>query len=134
MRIRGGRQPRWRATPDAARGAGQEPMPADTAIGLHTRPRVGKPMRNKKPIVLVTRRLPDPVETRMMELFDARLNPDDHTMPAAELGAAMAEADVLVPTVTDRIDAALIAGAGPRLRLIASFGAGIDHIDVAAAR
>ncbi len=67
----------------------------------------------KKPLVVITRKLPDPVETRMRELFDARLNVDDTPMDHAALVAAVKEADVLVPTVTDRIDAALIAQAGP---------------------
>jgi glyoxylate reductase len=70
----------------------------------------------------------------MMELFDARLNLDDVPLTRDQLGAAMQQADVLVPTVTDRIDAALLAAAGPRLRLIASFGTGVDHIDLKAAR
>ncbi len=83
--------------------------------------------------VVVTRRLPAPVEARMQELFDVRLNPDDRPMTAAEIGAAMAEADILVPTITDRIDANMLAKAGPRLRLIANYGAGFDHIDVASA-
>jgi glyoxylate reductase len=87
-----------------------------------------------KPRVIVTRRLLPETEARMAELFDVVLNPDDHAFSRDELAAAMADADVLVPTVTDSIDAALIAGAPPRLRLIASFGAGIDHIDLAAAR
>ena len=88
----------------------------------------------KKTLVIVTRKLPDLIETRMMELFDARLNLDDHAWSPAELVAAAQQAEVLVPTVTDRIDAALIAQAGPQLKLIASFGAGVDHIDIAAAR
>lgn len=87
----------------------------------------------KKPLVVVTRRLPDAVETRMRELFDARLNIDDAPLSREALTAAVAEADVLVPTVTDAIDAELIAQAGPRLKLIANFGNGFDHIDVAAA-
>jgi glyoxylate reductase len=82
---------------------------------------------------VVTRRLPAPVEARMQELFDVRLNADDHAMTPEDLGAAMAEADVLVPTITDRIDAGVLAKAGPRLRLIANYGAGFDHIDVATA-
>ncbi len=86
-----------------------------------------------KPVVIVTRRLPESVETRMKELFDVRLNVDDHRMTPAELAAA-AEAEVLVTTVTDTVDARVIAAAGPRLKLIANFGAGTDHIDVAAAR
>ena len=87
-----------------------------------------------RPLVIVTRRLPEPVEARMAELFEARLNPADTALDAAGLGAAMATATVLVPTVTDEIDAAVIAAAGPGLKLIANFGAGVDHIDLAAAR
>jgi glyoxylate reductase len=87
----------------------------------------------KKPLVVITRKLPDPVETRMRELFDARLNIDDRPMDRAALRAAIQDADVLVPTITDRIDADLIAEAGGNLRLIANFGNGTDHIDVAAA-
>ena len=83
--------------------------------------------------VIVTRRLPEPVEARMQELFNVRLNHDDRPMSPEELGAAMADADILVPTITDRIDAGLLAKAGPRLRLIANYGAGFDHIDVATA-
>ena len=69
----------------------------------------------------------------MQELFDVRLNTDDHAMTPEEIGAAMAEADVLVPTITDRIDSRILAQAGPDLRLIANYGAGFDHIDVATA-
>ncbi|WP_187969327.1 2-hydroxyacid dehydrogenase [Aquibium microcysteis] len=87
----------------------------------------------KKPLVVITRKLPDPVETRMRELFDARLNLDDRAMSQPELVAAVREADVIVPTITDRIDAALIAQAGPNLKLIANFGNGVEHIDVEAA-
>ncbi len=87
----------------------------------------------RKPLVLITRKLPDQVETRMRELFDARLNVDDTPMSQPELVAAVREADVLVPTVTDRIDEALIAQAGENLKLIANFGNGVDKIDVAAA-
>jgi len=90
-------------------------------------------MPAKKPLVIVTRKLPEAVETRMRELFDARLNLDDRPMTAGALAEAMAGAEVLVPTITDRIDAALIAKAGPNLKLIANFGAGVDNIDVAAA-
>ena len=90
-------------------------------------------MPAKKPLVIVTRKLPAAVETRMMELFEVRLNHDDEAMPPTALAQAMAEADVLVPTITDRIDAALIAKAGPRLKLIANFGTGVDNIDVKAA-
>ena len=84
--------------------------------------------------VVVTRRLPDPVETRMKELFDVRLRDDDSPMSRDELAAAMAEVDVLVPTLTDRIDAGLLGQAGDRLKLIANYGSGVDHIDVATAR
>ncbi len=84
--------------------------------------------------VAVTRRLPELVETRMKELFDVQLRDDDVPMSAAELAAAMANSDVLVPTITDQIDAAMIAAAGPSLKLIANYGAGVDHIDVATAR
>ena len=84
--------------------------------------------------VVVTRRLPDAVETRLKELFDVRLREPDTPMPREELAEAMQSADVLVPTLTDRIDAALLAQAGPRLKLIANYGAGVDHIDVATAR
>jgi glyoxylate reductase len=87
-----------------------------------------------KPRVIVTRRLLPETESRMAELFDLVRNGDDHAFSRDELAAAMADADVLVPTVTDTIDSALISGAPERLRLIANFGAGIDHIDVAAAR
>ena len=84
--------------------------------------------------VVVTRRLPEPVETRMKELFDVTLREDDRKMTREELAAAMAGCDVLVPCITDQIDAGLIGQAGPRLRLIANYGAGVDHIDVATAR
>ncbi|WP_129607730.1 MULTISPECIES: D-glycerate dehydrogenase [Rhodoplanes] len=87
----------------------------------------------KKPLVVVTRKLPDSVETRMRELFDTRLNLDDTPMTPAAIAEAMADADVLVPTVTDRIDAHALGHAGDRLKLIANFGNGVDNIDVAAA-
>ena len=90
-------------------------------------------MLRKKPLVIITRKLPDVVETRMRELFDARLNVDDRPMSHAELAEAMREADVLVPTVTDRIDAGLIAQAGEQMKLIANFGNGVDNIDVVSA-
>ena len=88
----------------------------------------------KKPVVVVTRKLPDVIETRMMELFDTRLNHDDTPPGTAELIEAVKTADVLVPTVTDRIDARVLSQAGPNLRLIASFGTGVDHIDLKTAR
>jgi len=87
----------------------------------------------KKPLVVISRKLPDTVETRMCELFDTRLNLSDKPLSPAELAEAVKTADVLVPTVTDRIDADLIAQAGPRLKLIANFGNGVDNIDVTAA-
>jgi glyoxylate reductase len=87
-----------------------------------------------KPIVVVTRKLPDVIETRMMELFDVRLNLDDHPLSTTELIEAVKTADVLVPTVTDRIDSSVLSQAGDKLRLIASFGTGVDHIDLASAR
>jgi glyoxylate reductase len=90
-------------------------------------------MSRKKPLVVLTRKLPDVVETRMRELFDARLNVDDKPMSQDDLVAAMRSADVLVPTVTDRIDADLIEKAGSQLKLIANFGNGVDNIDVGAA-
>lgn len=84
--------------------------------------------------VVVTRRLPEPVETRLKELFDVTLRDPDTAMSRDELAAAMQRCDVLVPTITDQIDAGLIGQAGPRLKLIANYGAGVDHIDIATAR
>lgn len=84
--------------------------------------------------VVVTRRLPEVVETRMKELFDVELRDTDAPMTRDELVSAMARADVLVPTITDHIDANMLAQAGERLRLIANYGAGVDHIDVTSAR
>ncbi|WP_405109637.1 D-glycerate dehydrogenase [Phaeobacter sp. BS52] len=91
-------------------------------------------MARERLSVVVTRRLPEPVETRLSELFDVRLREDDTPMSRTELATALKDADVLVPTVTDSIDAALLAQAGDRLKLIANYGAGVDHIDVATAR
>ena len=90
-------------------------------------------MPKKKPLVVVTRKLPHAIETRMMELFDVRLNLNDKPMTTAQLSAAVREVDVLVPTVTDRIDAEVLAHAVRKLRLIANYGTGVDHIDLAAA-
>ncbi len=90
-------------------------------------------MTKAKPLVIVTRRLPEPVETRMRELFQTQLNIEDKPLSQAELVKAMQTADVLVPTVTDRIDAAMLAQAGDQLKLIANFGNGVDNIDVDAA-
>ena len=91
-------------------------------------------MRSKRPFVIVTRKLPDLIETRMMELFSCRLNLDDTPLSKTELMAAIGQAEVLVPTVTDRIDSEVLAAAGSAVRLIASFGTGIDHVDLGAAQ
>ena len=90
--------------------------------------------RVSRPRVIVTRKLPDAVEQRMVELFDTGLNPVEEGMDRAALVAAVQDCDVLVPSVTDTIDAELIAAAGERLKLIANFGAGVNHIDLRAAR
>ena len=90
-------------------------------------------MAPRKPKVIITRKLPDAVETRMRELFDAELNLTDTPMGVEGLRAALARAEVLACTITDRLDAELLAGAGDQLKLIANFGVGVDHIDVAAA-
>lgn len=99
------------------------PTPADTRID-----------RPRRPNVRVTRRLLPDTESRMAELFDAAFNADDTPMSTDALTSAMQTSDVIVPTVTDRIDAAIIAAAGPNLRLIANYGNGVDHIDLSAAR
>ena len=90
-------------------------------------------MVRRKPLVIVTRKLPEVIETRMMELFDTRLNETDTPSSKAELVEAVKTAEVLVPTVTDRIDSSVLAHANPELRLIANYGTGVDHIDVEAA-
>ena len=90
--------------------------------------------RVPNPRVIVTRELPDAVMDRMEQLFDTTCTRGDVAMTREQLVAAMADCDVLVPTVTDQIDAELIAGAGERLKLIANFGAGVNHIDLKAAR
>jgi glyoxylate reductase len=87
----------------------------------------------RKPLVVVTRKLPDHVETRMRELFDTRLNENDKPMERNDMIEAVKAAEILVPTVTDQIDAAVLTQAGEQLRLIANFGNGVDHIDVTAA-
>ena len=87
-------------------------------------------MSKHKPVVVVTRKLPQVVETRMMELFQTKLNATDQAMSKAELVEAVKTADVLVPTVTDRIDKAILMQAGEQLKLIANFGTGVDNIDV----
>ncbi|MBW8813696.1 MAG: D-glycerate dehydrogenase [Caulobacterales bacterium] len=90
-------------------------------------------MATRKPKVIVTRKLPDAVETRMRELFDTELNVTDEPMTRKQLLEAAGRCDVLSPTITDKIDAAFLEKVGERLKLIANFGAGVDHIDVAAA-
>jgi glyoxylate reductase len=92
------------------------------------------PTTVRRPLVIVTRKLPDVVETRMRELFDARLNVEDRPMTQAQLIEAVKTATVLVPTVTDRIDRTVLAQAGPQLKLIANFGTGVDNIDLDTAR
>jgi len=92
------------------------------------------PDRPARPKVIVTRELTDGVMRRMEDLFDAALNREDRGLTRAELEAAVADTDILVPTITDRIDADLLAKASPRLKLIANFGVGVDHIDLHAAR
>ena len=91
-------------------------------------------MPSKRLSVVVTRRLPDPVETRLKELFDVELREEDTALSRDELVAAMKRADVLVPTITDTIDGGMLGQAGEKLKLIASYGAGVDHIDVHSAR
>ncbi|MGZ8493590.1 MAG: 2-hydroxyacid dehydrogenase [Gemmatirosa sp.] len=90
-----------------------------------------------RPIVAVTRRLPAPVEARLQARADARLNIDDRPLDADGLAEALATADAVLCTVTDRIDAAVFAEAarrGIRARLLANFGVGVNHIDLDAAR
>jgi glyoxylate reductase len=95
--------------------------------------RASEMIGRKKPLVIVTRKLPDTIETRMRELFDARLNIEDKPFTQAQLVEAVKTADVLVPTVTDRIDKAVLGQTAEQLRLIANFGNGVDNIDVATA-
>ncbi len=90
-------------------------------------------MTKRKPVVIISRKLPDVVETRMRELFDTRLNESDEPMSQSALIEATKTAEVLVPTVTDKIDKAVIMQAGDQLKLIANFGTGVDNIDVEAA-
>lgn len=89
--------------------------------------------RRQAPRIVVTRRLPGAIEARLAELGDTRLNEADRTLDPSALAAALAEAEILVATVTDRLDTAALAGAGERLGLIANFGVGVDHIDLDAA-
>ena len=87
-----------------------------------------------KPRVVLTRKLPDEIETRMMELFDVQLNEDDQPLDHEALKTATSHADVLVPTITDRITSDVITAGSPKLKMIANYGAGVDHIDLASAR
>ncbi len=91
-------------------------------------------MSARKLSVVVTRRLPEPVETRLKELFDVQLNESDIPFTSEQLVKAVQSADILVPTLNDKIDARLLAQAGENLRLIANYGSGVDHIDVQTAR
>ena len=88
---------------------------------------------SEKPLVIVTRRLPELVETRLMELFNTQLSIDDKPLSEKELLDAVKEADILVPTVTDKINNNIIENASTKLKLIANFGNGTDHIDIDAA-
>ena len=90
--------------------------------------------QKKKPLVKLSRRLPDSIQARMMELFDTRLNESDKPLKRVDIKNAMQNADVFVPTVTDTIDREVISSAGDQLKLIASFGTGVDHIDLEAAK
>lgn len=90
-------------------------------------------MTSRKPLVIITRKLPDIIETRLCELFETRLNVDDAPMSPGQLREAVGEADVLVPTITDQLSADILAAAGPNLKLIANFGTGVDNIDLTAA-
>ncbi len=112
---------------------GRPHQPLTGARGGAKRTGMAQP-RVSRPRVIVTRKLPDAVEQRMVELFDTVLNPVEEGIDRAALVAAVQDCDVLVPSVTDTIDAELIAAAGERLKLIANFGAGVNHIDLRAAR
>ena len=91
-------------------------------------------MTAEKPLIIVTRKLPQPVETRMRELFNVQFNDDDKPMTKEELIRAVQTASILIPTVTDRIDRAVLSQSGPDLKLIANFGTGVDNIDIDTAR
>jgi len=90
-------------------------------------------LARNKPLVIVTRKLPEAIETRMMELFNTTLNDSDKPMSKAAMIEAVKKAEVLVPTLTDRLDGSVLAHANPNLKLIANYGTGVDHIDVEAA-
>lgn len=87
-----------------------------------------------KPLVIVTRRLPELVEARLMELFNTKLSLDDKPFSKNQLIDAVKEADILLPTVTDIIDKDVIENASSKLKLIANFGNGTDHLDLVAAQ
>ena len=90
-------------------------------------------MARNKPVIIVTQKLPEAIETRMMELFNTTLNHSDEPMTKAQMIDAVKRAEVLVPTLTDRLDSSVLAHANPNLKLIANYGTGVDHIDVEAA-
>src|SRR6056297_343701 len=109
--------------------APRDPAPLWQRVGDLERP--GRAMMQSQRLsVVVTRRLPDRIETRLGELFNAELSADDRPMGRRALIRAGQQADVLVPTITDRIDAEMLDEMGDRLKLIANYGAGVDHIDV----
>ena len=87
-------------------------------------------MNHKQIKVTVTRQLPEPVETRMKELFDVNLSNSSTPLTREQLLKNMKDCDVLVPTIGDKIDSNLIKESGKRLKLIANYGVGFDHIDV----
>ena len=91
-------------------------------------------MLRKKPKVFITRRLPKKIETRMMELFDATLNDTDLLLKEDELISVFKKYEIIVPSIADNISKRVIENAGLQLRLIANFGAGVDHIDIEEAK
>src|SRR6266436_5319881 len=115
-----------------ARGNGRpRPPPAAVAAGDGAAVSAG---RSGRPVVVVTRRLPSPVEDRVSREFDARLNSADRPLSAAELADALRGADALLPTVTDRLTADVLAAEPLRARIIANYGVGFNHIDTASAK
>jgi glyoxylate reductase len=89
---------------------------------------------SEKPVVVLTRRWPEAVEAQMAAIFDLRINPSDQPMSRDQLAQALLDADVICPTVTDKVDAQLLSAANVRTRLLANFGVGFNHIDIAAAK
>src|SRR6185437_3909347 len=120
------------AEPGGARGHGRpRTPPAAVAAGDGAAVSAG---RSGRPVVVVTRRLPSPVEEQVSREFDARLNPADRPLSAAELADALRGADALLPTVTDRLTAEVLAAEPLRARIIANYGVGFNHIDTASAK